>query len=349
MKNYRKTIISAVCAAALTLGALGFSGCSQQKNNSDATEAPTASPTYPLSTDDEAHATGGLKALGIDPASLGINPDVHHDSHKAGFQLEAPAEGDTIAVIHTSEGDITMRLFPEQAPKAVTNFINLSNDGKYNNTTFHRVIKDFIVQGGHSGKDITAVNGVSSYGAEFEDEFCDKLFNLRGAVSMASSSKDSNGSQFFINQTSADVFKKNGGWAAYDDVWSNIKTQLINYKDSNLLSDFVDENGDKFINTEFIPNDVKQLYVDNGGSPNLDGAFNAADRGNTVFGQVIDGMDVVDKIAAVQTDKSDVPLESITITSVEIKTFGEEKATAPTSATQKPTEKATKPTDDSEE
>ena len=308
MKNYRKAIISLLLALLLSVSAMSFSGCKSNENDQEATEPSTAAPTYPISTDDEAKAIGGLKALGIDPATLGIEPEILHDSHKAGFQLDKPSKGDTIAVIHTSEGDITLRLFPEQAPKAVKNFITLANDGKYNKTTFHRVIKDFIIQGGHCGTDLTAVNGVSSYGAEFEDEFCDKLFNLRGAVSMASSKKDTNGSQFFINQTDAETFRKNGGWSAYDDIWNNIKNQLVNYKDSNLLADFVDENGDKFINTEVIPNEVKQLYVDNGGSPNLDGAFNAADRGNTVFGQVIEGMDIVDKIAETETDYSDRPL-----------------------------------------
>lgn len=332
MKTYRKAITSFLSAAAALVLALTMTACTGNEQSSVPGETQPAT-TLPVSTDDEAKPVGALMALGIDPESLGIKPNVREDSHEAGFQLDPPEKGETIAVIHTNMGDITLRLFPEQAPKTVTNFVNLAKEGKYNNTTFHRVIKDFIVQGGHSGDDADALNGVSSYGSEFEDEFCDKLLNLRGAVSMASSSKDSNGSQFFINQTSAEVFRENGGWSAYDDLWSNILTQLNNYKDSNLLSAFIEENGDKFINTSVIPSDVKQLYVDNGGNPNLDGAFNAADRGNTVFAQVIEGMETVDKIAALETDKKDVPLESAVITSVEITAYGEtEASTAQTAA-----------------
>lgn len=327
MKNYRKAIIASLCAALCVFGAATLSGCKGGSDENSVTEPSTAAATYALSTDDEAKAIGGLKALGIDPEALGIEPSVYHESQKAGFQLEMPEEGDTIAVIHTDKGDITLRLFPEQAPKAVTNFINLANDKKYNNTTFLRVVKDFVIQGGHCGSDITALNGVSSYGAEFEDEFCDKLFNLRGAVSMASSTRDSNGSQFFINQTTPEAFKSSGGWLAYDEVWEGIKGQLISYKDSNLLSAFVEENGARFINTDFIPNDVKQLYVENGGNPALDGAFNAADRGNTVFGQVISGMEAVDEIASVETDDNDAPVEEIKILSIEIKTYSENEPT----------------------
>lgn len=203
----------------------------------------------------------------------------------------------------------------------MTNFVNLAKAGKYNNTTFHRVINDFVIQGGHSGEDPKHPNGISSYGSEFEDEFCDKLFNIRGAVSMANSAKDSNGSQFFINQTSAEAFSSNGGWQQYNDLWNNVKKQLNNYRDSNLLQAFIDENGDKFINTAIIPDEVKSLYSKNGGNPNLDGVYNAADRGNTVFAQVISGMETVDKIAKAQVDKNNVPLDTILINSVEIKTY----------------------------
>ena len=138
---------------------------------------------------------------------------------------------------------------------------------------------------------------------------------------MANNAKDSNGSQFFINQTTKDAFVNDGGWAKYDGVWENIKIQLKNYKDSNLLKAFIDENGDKFINTAIIPDEVKSLYNKYGGNPNLDGVFNAADRGNTVFAQVIDGMDTVDKIANVKVNDKDVPLENVVINSVEIKKY----------------------------
>lgn len=322
MKKFGKALIGAFCVVLSLVFVLPFAGCSVSGgNDTEKATADEAEATYPVSTEDEAMAIGGLEALGFDPAMLGIEPDILHDENPAGFQLDSPAKGDTIAVLHTDYGDITLRLFAVQAPKTVTNFVNLAKAGKYNNTTFHRVIEGFVVQGGHSGEDPDHPNGISSYGTEFEDEFCDKLYNIRGAVAMANSSKDSNGSQFFINQTTAEDFEKNGGWTNYNDLWENVKIQLKNYRDSNLLSAFIEENGDKFINPSVIPAEVRKLYEKNGGNPNLDGAFNAADRGNTVFAQVIEGMDIVDKIAAAEVDKNNVPLDSIVINSVEIKTY----------------------------
>ena len=324
MKKIIKALIGSICVVLSLILALSFAGCSEKKKDGAPTSAATADEadaTYPVSTGDESKAISGLEAMGFDPAALGIEPNINNDNNPVGFQLEQPKKGDTIAVIHTGMGDITLRLFPAQAPKTVTNFVNLAKAGKYNNTTFHRVINDFVIQGGHSGEDPKHPNGISSYGSEFEDEFCDKLFNIRGAVSMANSAKDSNGSQFFINQTSAEAFSSNGGWQQYNDLWNNVKKQLNNYRDSNLLQAFIDENGDKFINTAIIPDGVKSLYSKNGGNPNLDGVYNAADRGNTVFAQVISGMETVDKIAKAQVDKNNVPLDTILINSVEIKTY----------------------------
>ena len=92
---------------------------------------------------------------------------------------------------------MTLRLFPEQAPKTVTNFINLAKAGAYNNTPILHVVSGGWVQCGYCPSDDANPNGVSSYGAPFEDEFCDSLYNLRGAVSMANTGKDTNGTQFF--------------------------------------------------------------------------------------------------------------------------------------------------------
>lgn len=139
---------------------------------------------------------------------------------------------------------------------------------------------------------------------------------------MANSGPDTNGSQFFINQTTPEAFQKNGGFAAYENRWTNVKAQLENYKDSELFSAFVQQNGTFCYNTDVISDEIKKLYNDNGGNPYLDGAYNAVDRGHTVFAQVIDGMDVVDAIAAVNVDSStNKPTEDITITSVEITTY----------------------------
>ena len=112
------------------------------------------------------------------------------------LQFVKPQKGDTVAAIHTSEGDIKVILFPDAAPKAVYNFVTLARRGYYDDTTFHRVIEDFIIQGG--SPDGTADGGTSCWGLEFEDEFSDRLHHYNGALSMANHGDDTNGSQFFF-------------------------------------------------------------------------------------------------------------------------------------------------------
>ena len=311
----RRVLCVLISAMLCTAAAFSFSGCENENSQADSATADTASADTAISTDDEADAVSILASLGIDAETAGISPNIIYDNnHAVGFQLNPPSEGDTIAIIHTSEGDITIRFFPEQAPRTVSNFINLAKDGKYDNTTFYRVIDDFMIQGGDPEQ-------TSSYGSEFEDEFCDKLFNIRGAVSMANSGADTNTSQFFINQKDAQAFADEGGWTKLEENWVSARTQLINYKDSNLFSTFVQQNGATCYDTDIVPASVRALYEDNGGNAYLDGAYNAVDRGNTVFAQVIDGMDAVDKIASVETDENDKPQEDVIINSVEITTY----------------------------
>ncbi|EMF0438716.1 peptidylprolyl isomerase [Enterococcus hirae] len=111
-------------------------------------------------------------------------------------QLSLENEKGPKAVIKTNRGDITVQLFPELAPKTVKNFIELAKKGYYDGVIFHRVIPDFMIQGGDPTG--TGMGGESIYGKSFEDEFSRELFNLRGALSMANSGPNTNGSQFFI-------------------------------------------------------------------------------------------------------------------------------------------------------
>lgn len=99
-------------------------------------------------------------------------------------------------IMETNKGKIKIVLFPEHAPKTVENFLGLIEKGYYDDVVFHRVIKDFMIQGG----DPTAsgMGGESLWGEPFEDEFSDELFNLYGALSMANAGPNTNGSQFFI-------------------------------------------------------------------------------------------------------------------------------------------------------
>lgn len=111
-------------------------------------------------------------------------------------QLDAPKAGEELAVFHTNMGDIKFRLFPEVAPKAVENFKKHIQDGYYNGIIFHRVIEDFMIQGGDPTG--TGRGGESIWGENFEDEFSPYFRNIRGALSMANAGPNTNGSQFFI-------------------------------------------------------------------------------------------------------------------------------------------------------
>lgn len=98
--------------------------------------------------------------------------------------------------LHTTLGDISLALFPEQAPKTVENFLTHAKDGYYDGVIFHRVIPDFMIQAGDPTG--TGRGGESIWGEPFADEFSQELFNFKGALSMANAGPNTNGSQFFI-------------------------------------------------------------------------------------------------------------------------------------------------------
>lgn len=243
-----------------------------------------------------------------------------------GFQLELPTVGEQIAVMHTSMGDISIRFFPEAAPKAVENFIKLSQNGYYNNLTFHRVIEDFMIQGGDPNGDGTG--GESYWGKDFEDEFDQKLLNLRGSLSMANAGVNTNGSQFFINQGDAEAFGTRSKYAYSEEDVQSLKSQY-----NEMVATYGKETVEAYYGTfedvkaQYMPLDyakvpdaVWKLYEENGGNITLDGAWRSK-GGHTVFGQVFAGLDVVDAVAAVETDDDDKPKTAVTITSIEITTY----------------------------
>ena len=244
---------------------------------------------------------------------------------QVGFQLEKPVTGDTVAIMHTSMGDISIRLFPEAAPKAVNNFIQLAQKGYYDGLTFHRVIEDFMIQGGDPKGDGTG--GASADGGKFEDEFDVKLLNLRGSLAMANSGVNTNGSQFFINQGDAEAFgtRKNYEYSEKqkDGELRIAYRQMVQQYGESLVAQYYGTE-DQFVSQnlptylyDLIPDEVWDLYEQYGGSIHLDGAWRRS-GGHTVFGQVYEGMDVVDAIAAVETDSNDKPKTAVTITTIDI-------------------------------
>ena len=255
-------------------------------------------------------------------------------NQKYGFQLENPKTGETIAILHTSKGDISLRFFPEAAPKAVKNFQELAKAGYYDGLTFHRVIEDFMIQGGDPKGDGTG--GESYYGEDFEDEFDQKLLNLRGSVAMANAGVNTNGSQFFINQGDEKAFDGRASYKITDDDIKAMKEtaksqyqQLVGFYGEYTVQQYygtVKEYQDAYVEQsttviyDAVPSDVWDLYEKHGGNISLDGAWRKS-GGHTVFAQVFSGMDVVDKIAGVSTDSNDKPKEDVLITSVEITTY----------------------------
>ena len=167
-----------------------------------------------------------------------------------------------------------IKLFPDIAPKTVDNFIQLAEKGYYEGITFHRVINDFMIQGGDPTG--TGMGGESIYGDSFEDEFSMNAFNLYGALSMANAGPNTNGSQFFIvqmKQVPAQMLSqlKQGGW----------------------------------------PEEIVDAYAQRGGTPWLD-------QKHTVFGQVIEGLDVLEAIADVKVGGQDKPVEDVIIEKINI-------------------------------
>ena len=192
-------------------------------------------------------------------------------------QLAKPVAGETVAVMHTNMGDISIRLFPDHAPKAVENFVTHAQNGYYDGIVFHRVINNFMIQGGDPTA--TGCGGESIWGHNFKDEFTPELHNLRGALSMANAGPGTNGSQFFIVQAK--------------QVHPQLLGQMAELRD-------------------YFPEEAENAYREVGGTPHLD-------YHHTVFGQVFEGMDVVDAIAAVKTGPSDKPVEDVKILSIDVK------------------------------
>lgn len=242
-----------------------------------------------------------------------------------GFQLQGPEKGDTVAIMHTNMGDISIRFFPEGAPKAVENFITHAKNGYYNGLTFHRVWNDFMIQGGDPKGDGTG--GDSCWGADFEDEFNKKLMNLRGSLAMANSGVNTNGSQFFINQAgpdgkTAEDLKKSYDYTTLYNQMVNLYNQYAQYYGEQFtamytLDAFIESKGGISPDSRLVPDEVWELYAQHGGSIHLDGAWRTS-GGHTVFGQVYEGMDVVDAIAKVEVDGDKKPTASVIIESIEI-------------------------------
>ena len=112
-------------------------------------------------------------------------------------QEESAVNSSPVVVLETNQGNVEIKLFPAEAPKTVENFVGLVKKGYYNGLIFHRVIKNFMIQGGDPTG--TGSGGESLWGGKFDDEFSPSLqFNRKGLLAMANAGPGTNGSQFFI-------------------------------------------------------------------------------------------------------------------------------------------------------
>jgi cyclophilin family peptidyl-prolyl cis-trans isomerase len=161
---------------------------------------------------------------------------------------EKKMEANPIATMTTNMGDVVLKLFPAAAPKAVENFIGLSEKGYYEGVIFHRVIDDFMIQGGDPTG--TGMGGKSIWELPFEDEFSkDHRFDGKGILAMANAGPKTNGSQFFITLKAT--------------TWLN-------------------------------------------------------DR-HTIFGEVVEGLDIVEAIGKVEVGPRDKPIKDVVIEKVTVK------------------------------
>ena len=150
------------------------------------------------------------------------------------------------ATLHTSKGDINLRLFPERAPLTVLNFVNLAVRGFYNGLTFHRVIPDFMIQGG-----CPLGTGTGGPGYRFKDEFSPDLKHDKpGILSMANAGPNTNGSQFFITHVATP-------WL---DNRHSVFGEVMDAKDQAVV-DSIDK-GDRIVSVE-IAGDYAKLGEDN--------------------------------------------------------------------------------------
>lgn len=251
---------------------------------------------------------------------------------------KVPAKDDAKVLIHTTEGDITVLLYGD-TPRHRDNFLKLVEENFYDSTLFHRVINEFMVQAGDPNSRTAKAGqqlGDGDPGYTIPAEFAyPHHFHKRGALSAARTGdqvnprKESSGSQFYIvtgKKYSADEIAKLSDQMKQQAVYSIFDSLAsANMARIRQMQQNQDQTGLQEMQTRLmaeaqkiaadknfsIPADVAKVYETEGGTPFLDGQY-------TVFGEVLSGMDVVEKIEKAQTDRNDRPVKDIRILSAEV-------------------------------
>lgn len=249
----------------------------------------------------------------------------------------APAK-DAIVEFKTTEGDVTLRLYGD-TPKHRANFLKLVKEGYYDGLLFHRVIKDFMVQTGdpdsrNAAKGTMLGSGDPGYTVEAEI-IAPKYFNKRGALAAARTGdqvnpeRRSSGSQFYIvtgrkfNEQQLrqmeHQLKQQGMQQIFESLVKEHRDTIMSLRRAKdqaglqkLQDQLIAETEAKGASMDFsLTPEQREAYMTVGGAPHLDGAY-------TVFGEVISGMDVVDKIEGVATDSNDRPVDDVKIISAKV-------------------------------
>ncbi|MBQ9383274.1 MAG: peptidylprolyl isomerase [Ruminiclostridium sp.] len=326
-----------VCAVSL-LAAMLLAGCSNSKPAESTTAAPaetttTAAPADATTKADTADGgnTASAKTDGKPEKPTEAQFVKSTDAGNSGdVKLE---KGDTYAVITVRDfGDIKVKLYPELAPYAVYNFVELAKAGTYSGRNFHRIMDDFMIQGGSANGQ--GSGGDSFEGGSFRNEINTSLRHYYGAFCYGSAMGDMSDQFYIVNnkkpQTDLDT--------SYVRVSNTYYSQAQQFAEAVNSLDPSDENYAAYYNYykmqfdfsinysqgaaymyETITDDVKKTYEERGGYPGLDGGY-------TVFGQTVEGFDVIDKISAVEKSESStgemsVPMKDIIIDKVEIFTM----------------------------
>lgn len=243
---------------------------------------------------------------------------------------------DVLITISTPYGEMKAILYDE-TPLHKKNFIELSESGKFDSTTFHRVIENFMIQGGD-------VNLVSENEIDYTipAEFNDNLFHRKGEIAAArmgdnvNPDKESSGCQFYIVQ--GKVYKEEELTLDINALYGGVRRLLQEEEYSDMRQKFIDAQNDPEETQKLaislseiceekygmqirktISDEILKAYTTVGGVPHLDGAY-------TVFGRIVEGLDVIDKIASVKTGSADKPVEDIPMT-FKIKKISKEKIT----------------------
>ena len=232
---------------------------------------------------------------------------------------------DVLITIKTPYGDMKAILF-EETPLHKKNFIDLTKKGQFNSTIFHRVMKDFMIQGG----DVNLKGDPNAIDYTIPSEFNDKFFHSKGALAAARQpdnvnlKKESSGCQFYI--VDGQVFSRDeltiDIQALYQGVqllfqeeeYKDLRNKFIQVQNNRdetkklalQYKDIVDEKYGIKTSMDIVPEKL-DAYSSVGGSPHLDGEY-------TVFGRIVEGIDIIDKIAAVKTGQGNKPIEDVPMT-----------------------------------